>query len=115
MVKDHRHRTRGLVSSQGREIGLSGNPAVFALIGSIQEETHRFAIEYQRSLRSAGLGSELDRIKGVGEKRRSALLRHFKTIKAIREASLEELCQAVPRNTAQAVWEHFHGQKGEEA
>jgi excinuclease ABC subunit C len=115
MVKDHRHRTRGLVSSQGREIGLSGNPAVFALIGSIQEETHRFAIEYQRSLRSAGLGSELDRIKGVGEKRRSAFLRHFKTIKAIREASLEELCQAVPRNTAQAVWEHFHGQKGEEA
>ena len=53
MVKDQRHRTRGLVSPQGSEIGLSGNPAVFALVGNIQEETHRFAIEYQRSLRSA--------------------------------------------------------------
>ncbi|MGI5936563.1 MAG: excinuclease ABC subunit UvrC [Oscillospiraceae bacterium] len=115
MVKDHRHRTRGLITAQGNEIGLSGNPAVFALIVNIQEETHRFAIEYQRSLRSVSLGSELDRIKGVGEKRRSALLRQFKTIKAIREATFEELCQAVPRNTAQAVWEHFHGPKDEES
>lgn len=108
MVKDDRHRTRALITAGGREIGLTGNPAAFALIGTIQEETHRFAIEYQRSLRSGVLGSELDNIKGVGEKRRNALLRHFKTVKAVRAASLEDLCRAVPRDTAQAVWTYFH-------
>ncbi len=111
MVKDDRHRTRALVTSEGREIGISGNPAVFALIGTIQEETHRFAIEYQRSLRTAALGSTLDGIPGVGEKRRTDLLRHFKTIKAIAAADVETLAQVVPRNTAQAVWAHFHGEE----
>ena len=57
MVKDDRHRTRALIYSSGEEVGLTGNPAVFALIGTIQEETHRFAIEYHRSLRSATIGS----------------------------------------------------------
>ena len=108
MVKDDRHRTRALMTPEGREIGISGNPAVFALVGSIQEETHRFAIEYQRSLRTASIGSELDGIKGVGEKRRNELLRHFKTIKAIKAADMDALCRAVPKNTAKAVWEHFH-------
>ena len=109
MVKDDRHRTRGLMAPDGQEIGLTGNPAVFALIGNIQEETHRFAIEYQRSLRSAAIGSALDDIPGVGVKRRNELLRQFKTVKAVREASLEELQAAVPRNTAQAVYAYFHG------
>ena len=108
MVKDDRHRTRALITAGGREIGLTGNPAAFALIGTIQEETHRFAIEYQRSLRKGVLGSTLDGIPGVGEKRRNALLQHFKSVRAVRTASLEELCQAVPRNTAQAVWAYFH-------
>ena len=108
MVKDDRHRTRALVTAEGNEIGISGNPAVFALIGTIQEETHRFAIEYQRSLRNASLGSSLDGIPGVGEKRRGDLLRHFKTIKAIAAADADTLAQVVPRSTAQAVWAHFH-------
>ena len=108
MVKDDRHRTRALITSDGREIGISGNPAVFAFIGNIQEETHRFAIEYHRSLRSEGIGSTLDGIKGVGEKRRNELLKYFKTIKAIREAEIDELCKAVPKSTAQAVYNHFH-------
>lgn len=107
MVKDDRHRTRALVYSDGREVGITGNPAVFALIGSIQEETHRFAIEYHRSLRGASLGSKLDNIKGVGETRRNQLLKHFKTIKAISQASLPELETVVPKNTARAVYEHF--------
>jgi excinuclease ABC subunit C len=109
MVKDDRHRTRALMSPEGEEIGLSGNPAVFALIGAIQDETHRFAITYQISLRRELLGSELDEIKGVGDKRRSALLKHFGNIKAVRNASLEELRKAVPPKTAQAVYEHYHG------
>lgn len=109
MVKDDKHRTRALTTPEGEEIGISGNPAVFAFIGTIQEETHRFAIEYQRSLRTAKLHSALDDIKGVGEKRRAELLRHFGTIKAIKAASLEELERAVPKNTARAVYEHYHG------
>ena len=112
MVKDDRHRTRALISPEGREIGISQNQAVFALIGGIQEETHRFAIEYQRSLRSESYGSTLDKIPGVGEKRRSELIKYFKSVKAIREASPEQLKLVVPRNTAQAVYDYFHS--GEE-
>ena len=108
MVKDDHHRTRALTAPGGEEIGLSGNPAAFHLVSAIQDETHRFAIEYHRSLRKKTIGSELDEIKGVGESRRNALLKHFKTLKAIRAASLEQLCEAVPRNTAEAVWRHYH-------
>lgn len=108
MVKDDRHRTRALVTAQGREISLGANPAAFALIGNIQEETHRFAIEYQRSLRNRTLGSELEGIKGIGSATKNRLLRHFKTLKAIRAASYDELCEAVPKNAARAVYEHYH-------
>ena len=108
MVKDDRHRTRALIYSSGQEVGIDGNPAVFALVGNIQEETHRFAIEYHRSLRTASIGSALENIPGVGEKRRNELLKQFKTVKAIREASVDELAAVVPKSTAKAVWEHFH-------
>lgn len=112
MVKDDRHRTRALISPEGQEIGISQNQAVFALIGGIQEETHRFAIEYQRSLRSESYGSTLDKIPGVGDKRRNELIKYFKSVKAVKEASLEQLKLVVPRNTAQAVYDYFHS--GEE-
>ena len=64
--------------SEEQEIGISGNQAVFALIGSIQEETHRCAISYQRKLRSESLASELDEITGIGPKRKNMLLKHFR-------------------------------------
>ena len=108
MVKDDRHRTRALVTSAGHEICINGNPAAFALIGNIQEETHRFAIEYQRSLRNESFGSELSAIPGVGSVRKNELLRRFKTLKAIKAASMDELCAAVPKNTAKAVYEYYH-------
>ena len=108
MVKDDRHRTRALITSAGREIGIVGNQAVFAFIGTIQEETHRFAIEYHRSLRSAAIGSKLDELPGVGEKRRAALLRRFKTVKAIAAASAEELREVLPASVAQSVYDHYH-------
>ena len=108
MVKDDRHRTRALQEPSGREIGITGSPAVFSFIGSIQEETHRFAIEYQRSLRKTALGSELDKIKGVGAKRRADLLKYFKSVTAIKNASAEQLALVVPKNTAKAVYDHFH-------
>ena len=113
MVKDDHHRTRALVTAAGREIGIQGNQAVYALIGTIQEETHRFAIEYHRLLRSGTIHSALDKIPGVGEKRRNQLLQHFKTVKAIKAATLEQLQEAVPRNTAQAVYGFFHEEERE--
>ena len=115
MVKDDRHRTRALIDSTGREIGIQANQAVFALVGNIQEETHRFAIEYQRSLRNESLASRLDEIPGVGEKRRADLIKAFKSLKAIREASLSQLELVVPRSTAKAIYDTFHTEKEEAA
>ena len=115
MVKDDRHRTRALITSEGREIGINTNQAVFSLIGNIQEETHRFAIEYQRSLRNENFGSELVNIQGVGEKRKNDLLKHFKTIKAIRTAGVEQLMEVVPKNTAQAVYNYYHSEVNHES
>nr|WP_317322841.1 excinuclease ABC subunit UvrC [uncultured Flavonifractor sp.] len=113
MVKDDRHRTRALVTPEGREIGIQGNQAIFSLIGQIQEETHRFAIEFHRQQQNQRVkGSVLDQIPGVGEKRRSDLLRHFKSIKKIREATQAQLAEVVPKNAAKAVYDYFHP-KGE--
>ena len=109
MVKDDRHRTRALVAPDGREFGISATPALFALIGRIQEEVHRFAIEYNRKLGGKKVrGSTLDKIEGVGNKRRTDLLKHFGSIENIKQASEQELARVVPRNTAQAVYEYFH-------
>ena len=108
MVKDDRHRTRALITPEGHEIGISGNQALFSLIGNIQEETHNTAIEYQRKLREESYGSALDKIPGVGPQRRSDLLKAFKSVKAIRAASVEQLRLVVPKNTAQAVYDFFH-------
>lgn len=108
MVKDDRHRTRALITPDGKEIGISGNQAVFSLIGNIQEETHNTAIEYQRKLRAEAYNSSLDSIPGVGIKRRNELLKYFKTIKAIKSASLSQLNLVVPKNTAQAIYDYFH-------
>jgi len=109
MVKDDRHRTRALVSPDGEEVGLAANPAVFALIGTIQEETHKYAVEYHRSLRSKNsYKSKLDAIEGVGEKRRNDLLKKFGSVKAVSAASVAELSGVVPGNVAEKVYEHFH-------
>ena len=109
MVKDDRHRTRALVAPDGREIGIQSNPALFALIGRMQEETHRSAIEFhhkqhQRSTRA----SALDSVPGVGPKRKQALLRHFKTLKAIKAATAEELGAVVGKAAGATIYHHFH-------
>ena len=109
MVKDDRHRTRALVTPEGAEIAIDRTPAVFAFIGQIQEETHRFAITYHRSLRSKRLHySELDGIPGIGPKRKQELLKAFKSLTAIRSASLMELQQHLPKDAANAVYLHYH-------
>ena len=113
MVKDDRHRTRALVTPDGREIRIDNQQVVFSLIGNIQEETHRFAITYHRQLRSRRLRySELDGIEGIGPKRKQDLLKTFKSLTAIAQATLPELERLLPRDAAMAVYQHFH-QKGE--
>ena len=112
MVKDDRHRTRALMAGDGREIGIQQNQSLFSMIGRIQEETHRFAIEFHRLQQTARVKkSALDGIEGVGPARKKELLKNFKSIRAIREASEEALAAVVPKNAAKAVYEHFH--KGE--
>jgi len=109
MVKDDRHRTRSLVTPDGREIGIDNQQAVFALIGNIQEETHRFAVSYHRQLRSKRLRySELDGIPGIGPKRKQELLKAFKSLSAIGNATLPELERHLPRNAAMEVYLHFN-------
>jgi excinuclease ABC subunit C len=115
MVKDDKHRTRALVTPDGEEICITVQQSVFSLVGRIQEETHRFAIGYHKKLRQKRLRySELDKIPGIGEKRKQDLLKTFKSISGIREAQLSELERILPKNAADAVYNHFHGlQKGE--
>lgn len=109
MVKDNRHRTRALVTAAGEEIGIQTVPSVFALIGQIQEETHRFAITYHQQLRSKRLReSVLDQIPGIGSVRKKQLLTHFKSIPAIEKASVSDLEQVLPSRQAQAVYDYFH-------
>ena len=108
MVKDDRHRTRALAAPDGREIGIQHNQALFALIGTIQEETHRFAIEFNRAQHGKTVkGSTLDNIPGVGPKRRADLLKHFKSIKNIKAATEAQLAEVVDKKTAKAVYEYF--------
>lgn len=110
MVKDDRHRTRGLFY-QERELPIEQHSEGFYLMTRIQDEVHRFAIEYHRSLRSKEqVKSVLDDIPGIGEKRRKALMRCFKTIERVREATVEELAQVDTMNekAARSVYGFFH-------
>ena len=114
MVKDDRHRTRALITARGHEIGIQASEPVFALIGQIQEETHRFAVTYHHQRHTKGAyHSALDDVPGIGPARKKQLLKAFGTLRAIREADEEALARAVPPAAARAVWQHFHGQTQE--
>lgn len=110
MVKDDNHRTRGLYYNN-QEIPIEKNSEGFKLITRVQDEAHRFAIEYHRSLRSKEqVHSVLDDIPGIGPARRKALMRRFQSLDAIREADLETLTQvdAMNEQSARAVYDFFH-------
>ena len=113
MVKDDRHRTRGLVGEQGEITPRPVSPA-FVLLAQIQEEVHRYAIAYHRALRGKKtFSSQLSNIPGIGKARAAALLSELKTLDAIRAATPQELA-GVPgmnRTAAQAVWRYFHGEE----
>ena len=110
MVKDASHRTRAIAAG-GHEIAISGNRAAFTLVSTIQEEVHRYAIAYHRERRGRGVKrSGLTGIAGIGEKRAQALLKHFRTITAIKEASVEQLREAkgMTEAAAKAVYDYYH-------
>lgn len=109
MVKDDNHRTRGLYY-HNVEIPIDTRSEGFKLVTRIQDEAHRFAIEYHRSLRSkAQVKSVLDEIPGVGPARRKALMRHFGSINEIKDASVEKLCevQEIPEHIAKQIYDFF--------
>ncbi len=110
MVKDDNHRTRGLYYNNV-EIPIDTNSEGFKLITRIQDEAHRFAIEYHRSLRTKKqVDSVLDKIPGVGPVRRKALMRHFKSIDEIKNATVERLCEIpeIPVVAAEEIYTFFH-------
>ncbi|MBE6989102.1 MAG: excinuclease ABC subunit UvrC, partial [Ruminococcaceae bacterium] len=109
MVKDDKHRTRELIDADGNLFGIDTKPPVFAFITRIQDEVHRFSIEYNKTLRSKKLTkSTLDNIDGIGDERKAKLLRHFKTITAIKNASISELSEIIPEKIAYNVYAYFH-------
>lgn len=112
MVKDDHHRTRAIVTADGGEIAVSMHRGVFTFLSNIQEEVHRFSIEYQRaSQKKKSYASSLTAIPGVGPATAKALLAHFKTVTAVRQASAEELEQAkgVGAAAARRIFDWFHG------
>ena len=111
MVKDDNHRTRGLYYNNV-ELPIDTRSEGFKLITRIQDEAHRFAIEYHRSLRSKSqVKSSLDDIPGIGPSRRKALMRHFRSIEDIRNASIAELSEVpgIPAGVASDIYGYFHG------
>ena len=112
MVKDDHHRTRGLYFDN-REIPIDRHSEGFRLITRIQDEAHRFAIEYHRSLRSKEqVHSVLDDIPNIGQSRRKALMKQFQSLDAIREATVEQLKEVPTMNekAAESVYQFFRGQ-----
>ena len=110
MVKDDKHRTRGLYY-QDEEVDFKPGSEAIHMVTALQDETHRFAIDYHKQLRSAEqTRSILDDIKGIGPKRRKALLLHFKDVDNIKKATLEELTEVegMDAKAAYAVYEFFN-------
>lgn len=113
MVKNDRHQTAGLINQNGGSVYIEKGSPTFHLLERIQNEVHRFAITFHRQQRAKTMTlSELDNISGVGPKRRQTLLRHFKSIDKIRNASLEEIQSAgLPYPIAETVYQHFQEAK----
>ena len=112
MVKDNKHRTRA-IAKDGGEIEINSNRQVFTLVSSIQEEVHRFSIAYHHARhKSRSFSTDLLNVEGIGKTRAKELLRHFKTLTGLKEASVEQLCEVKGMNhpAAEAVYRFYHPQ-----
>lgn len=115
LAKDDRHRTNELLFGfPPVVVGMKTDSQLFRLMTQIQDEVHRFAITFHREKRSKKqVASELDEIKGIGPKTKEELLRHFKSVKRIKEAAMAEVCKVVGPSKAQIIHDHFMGQQTE--
>ena len=113
MVKDGKHRTRAIATG-GREISISSNRKAFTLVSDIQEEVHRFAISYHRQKhKKSTIATTLTRIETIGESKAKLLLKNFKTLTAIRNATVEELMsiKGINRVNAEKIVEYFRDEE----
>ena len=113
MVKDEKHKTRA-IAKDGGEISILSKRKAFTLVSTIQEEVHRFAIGYHRQVRKKStLQTELTQIPGIGDSRAKAILSYFKTMKAVKQAEIEqlELVPGMTKPAAQAVYQYFRNQE----
>jgi excinuclease ABC subunit C len=108
LVKNSKHRTSEVITANGDVIGLKQGTVLFRLLSQLQDEVHRFAITFHRDKRSKRqIASELDTIKGIGEKTKQELLIHFKSVKRIKEAAIEELQAVVGKSKAEIIFNAF--------
>lgn len=113
LVKDDRHRTNQLMDQDGNVIPIKRDSPLFFLLTQMQDEVHRFAINYHKKLRSkAQTKSILDEVSGLGNVRKKKLLQHFKSLKRLKEASIEEIAEVVPEKVAHNVYEVLHYEEG---
>ena len=112
LVKDDKHTTRALMNEDIQELALDKKEPLFFLLTRMQDEVHRYVITYHRKIRSQSMTrSILDTIEGIGPKRKKELLKHFKSMKKIKEASVEQLREVLPEKTAYLVYAQFHNGK----
>lgn len=112
LVKDDKHNTRALMNDAFEEIPLNKESALFFLLTRMQDEVHRFAISYHRKLRNKGMTkSILDDISGVGPQRKKKIMNHFKTMKALKQASVAEIEQVVNKQVAINIYQQLHPDK----
>lgn len=109
LVKDDNHRTSNLMDSEGRILTVSKESSLFFLLTQMQDEVHRFAISYHRRLRGKGMTkSILDEVEGIGNVRKKKIWNHFKSLKRLKQASVEEIAAVVPMQVAQSVYNILH-------
>lgn len=113
LVKDEKHNTRALMLEDGKEVALSKEDPLFFMLTRLQDEVHRFAIEHHRDRRSKAMTrSILDEVSGIGTVRKKELLKQFRSLKGIKEASVEQLAQVVPEDVAKRLYEQLHTKEG---
>ena len=118
LVKDDNHRTSNLMDRNGKIIPVPRDFSLFFLLTQMQDEVHRFAISYHRRVRNKAMTkSILDEVEGIGEVRKKEIWKHFKSLKRLKEASVEEIAQVIPEKTAITLYNVLHNtdQNGNEA
>ncbi len=109
LVKDERHSTRALMLEDLEEVPLNKEDPLFFMLTRLQDEVHRFAIDYHRKLRSKGMTrSILDEVSGIGDVRKKEIMKHFKSMKALKEATIEQIGEVVPLDVARRLYDRLH-------